>query len=634
MRQHQLQLQHLTTMPNPSNRIPNRSPSPSPFPYTETELDFSACRQMSLSYRLPHGGRDDAGIFAFQQYEDSNNASSSEQPTGADEDYNVPNIDSSANILSRLSQDNLESNSWGPTWANFLEAPNILLPWQGSVPVRKQGITDFLDSLTNVFPGAQTPEPTPAPPRDSAPITPPVSAQAATSTQAATSMQAATSAQGKRTRAGRRAQSDSDDEQYEGQRYNPRRKTVISHSPYLPPPPSTALHTQTDETRPTYPRFIAHAIRELVDEDFEDSCEYCFCYLYEPFKYINKPFTSCGKPRAEVSHILTHAVSDHGLIRGHHSGRKSQRYLTRCASHNAETKGKAACTHCNDVEHWTEEDLANEVHAGESVCTRCYAQLPTKADLFRHLNEPNICVYNEDWAMRKKVRILYSTFCAPNEVPKFQPPPGELRGDGARKRNLKGNRRPSAQPTLTQNNSQNNSQNSNQNKSQATASGARLLSTQPTQGLPHHPRNSPQLPPQLPSPQVPASPLRVVNAPFSGSYSGNYYPATPVVAPPQPASTYSAAASSHQDLDMYPDSVMSQQYMAYQTFDWLEANPPLYSVPVLSAQPVQNTAGWQNGTQASGKYAGDVHTDSGFGSMLEEEFPEYFNTAIGEIQPG
>ncbi|KAL6404858.1 hypothetical protein AUP68_11690 [Ilyonectria robusta] len=479
---------------------------------------------MSLSYRLPHGGRDDAGIFAFQQYEDSNNASSSEQPTGADEDYNVPNIDSSANILSRLSQDNLESNSWGPTWANFLEAPNILLPWQGSVPVRKQGITDFLDSLTNVFPGAQTPEPTPAPPRDSAPITPPVSAQAATSTQAATSVQAATSAQGKRTRAGRRAQSDSDDEQYE--------------------------------------------------------------------------------------------VSDHGLIRGHHSGRKSQRYLTRCASHNAETKGKAACIHCNDVEHWTEEDLANEVHAGESVCTRCYAQLPTKADLFRHLNEPNICVYNEDWAMRKK------------------PPPGELRGDGARKRNLKGNRRPSAQPTLTQNNSQNNSQNSNQNKSQATASGARLLSTQPTQGLPHHPRNSPQLPSQLPSPQVPASPLRVVNAQFSGSYSGNYYPATPVVAPPQPASTYSAAASSHQDLDMYPDSVMSQQYMAYQTFDWLEANPPLYSVPVLSAQPVQNTAGWQNGAQASGKYAGDVHTDSGFGSMLEEEFPEYFNTAIGEIQPG
>lgn len=568
---------------------------------------------MDLSYR-PHGGRDDAGISAYQQYEDSANASSSEQPTVADEDYNAPNIDPSVNMLSQLSQDNLESNSWGPTeWPNFLEAQDFF-PWQGSAPVRKQGITEFLDSITNVFPGAQTLGPATAPIRDSAPIASLASAQAATS------------AQGKRTRSGRRAQSDSDDEQYESQRYNPRRKTIISHSTYPPPPPppSTALYTQNDETRPTYPRFIAHVIRELVDEDFEDSCEYCFCYLYEPYKYINKPFTSCGKPRAEVSHILAHAVSDHGLIRGHHAGRKSQRYLTRCASHNAEAKGKAACTHCNDVEHWTEEDLANEVHAGESVCTRCYAQLPTKADLFRHLNEPNICVYNEDWAMRKKVRILYSTFCAPNEVPKFQPPAGaELRGDGARKRNLKANRRPSAQAALSQ------------NKSQATASGARLLSTLPTQGLPHLPCNSPQLPPQLTSPQPPTSPLSVVNPAFSGSYSSNYYPATPpIIVPPQPASTYSAAASSHQDLDMYSDSVMSQQYVAYQNLDWLVANPPLLSVPVLSAQPVQNTAGWQHGARASGKYAGDVQTDSGFGSMLEEDFSEYFNNAIGDIQPG
>ncbi|KAI5467802.1 hypothetical protein BGZ63DRAFT_399350 [Mariannaea sp. PMI_226] len=194
---------------------------------------------------------------------------------------------------------------------------------------------------------------------------------------------------------------------------------------------------------PVYALSIAQDIRKLVDSDFEFSMEWCSFYLHEPLKFFHKPWTSCTKQRAEISHIITHMISDHGLIRGCNSKRKSQRYLTRCKSHNETKKGKSDCGTCSQVEHWAPEQLNDQRHAGPSLCLRCYAELGTKEELYQHLHEASICLYQEDLPMIQKSRILYTVFCSSTEVPKFRPPAEtSAPRDGARKRNMKGTRRP------------------------------------------------------------------------------------------------------------------------------------------------------------------------------------------------
>lgn len=174
----------------------------------------------------------------------------------------------------------------------------------------------------------------------------------------------------------------------------------------------------------TYPQIIPDDIRELQDSDFEDNCEYCIFYLNNPYVHIGQPWTSCGRPRAKMSHTVQHVVMHHGLVRGRNEERPSQRYLTRCSNHDPEVKGKWACEHCENVDQWTDADLTETAHSGESVCLRCYAQLLTKAELFNHLKEPTICLYQSDLPLKRKSRVLYSVFCEANVVPRFRLPLG------------------------------------------------------------------------------------------------------------------------------------------------------------------------------------------------------------------
>lgn len=192
----------------------------------------------------------------------------------------------------------------------------------------------------------------------------------------------------------------------------------------------------------TYPIAIRLDIRELVDDDFENSWDYCPFFLHHPLQYSHKPWSSCSKQRAEISHMVVHIISDHGVIRGSHRHRPNQRYITRCGSRIAESKGRSNCVTCSQVEEWTEQELGDLKHDGPSVCLRCFAELPTKADLHEHLHTPSICLYREDNPMRAKARTLYQAFCSADEVPRFRPPPESAAPrEGARKRNLKSPRR-------------------------------------------------------------------------------------------------------------------------------------------------------------------------------------------------
>lgn len=617
------------TNPSPStpcNLNPKQSPSPS-FQSSAPDFQSTIWFQLNLSHR-PHGDRGDVDLFAPGPSTLSAHASSSDQPT--DEGPDSQAINSSLNMdLTRWNEGYEVYNSMD--WVNYLDqvpeelpqdaqcvnvrnwmqgspssplGPGVAVPWEPA-PRKQKRVHDIIDVLGQVLPASST-----------------AGGNAACATLA--SAPAPTSGQAKRSWSRCRTESDSnDDEQCDSRR----RK--------MAPPP---VGQQTSANHPTYPKMITQVIRELVDEDFENSCEYCFFYLQEPYKYINKPWTSCGKPRAEISHIVAHAISDHGLIRGRNSQRQNQRYLTRCATHKSESKGKSECEHCKGVEHWTEKDLADEAHEGEAVCLRCYTQLPTKKELYEHLKELSICVYRQDWPMRRKTRILYSVFCSPDEVPKFAPPPGAIRGDGARKRNEKVCRRTSQKPRGT------NGQGPSRSK---------ILTTR-TQRFSSH------------------------NSDFAGDVSGNYFPAPPqhALVPRQPMPSYidvglpqntpeppDYTPSFHglsltmpitqaetRSLLSSPSMPMSQdktQPMLSSPSMPMNQNEgqPMLSTPSLPSQYSQNMAGWQIRGHPMGKNVGYGSTDSGFVSQSNEDSDnrnplfdenimfesEYFNDAWSDL---
>ncbi|KPM41985.1 hypothetical protein AK830_g4592 [Neonectria ditissima] len=585
---------------------PKPSPSPSPsFRSPAPNFQQSPWYQLDLSYRS-HGGRGHVDLppLGSSTFNTNANANTSASQAPADESLDSDIIDSSLNMdLARWNEghevydttdwfkyidlpDALPQDAGCVNVRNWMQgspcsplAPGVAVPWEAT-PRKKKRFDDIIDVLGQVLPASSTA-------RDNATCASPASAPAPPSSQA------------KRSWSKCGTQSDSNDE---GQ-CDPRKRK-------MGPPPVTQ---QTSTNNPTYPKMITQVIRPVVDEDFENSCEYCFFYLQEPYKYINKPWTSCGKPRAEISHIVTHAISDHGLIRGVNTQRKNQRYLTTCATHRSDsTKGKAGCEHCMDVEHWTEEDLADEAHEGETVCLRCYTQLPTKRMLYDHLMELNICTYKQDWPMRRKTRILYSVFCSSDVVPKFAPPPGLIRGDGARKRNEKGCRRTSQKPRTA-------------NKGPGP-SRAKILPTRQ---------------------KFPSS-----NSEFAGDVSGNYFPAPsrPALVQRQPMQSYidvgipqntpeppdytSSFHGLHLTLPMTqaePQSLLSSPSMPMsQTGNGSILSSPsmsmsqnesqsILSTPSLPSQYSQNMAGWMVRGNPVVKRFGYGSTDSGFVSRDNED---------------
>ncbi|KAI5457845.1 hypothetical protein BGZ63DRAFT_69974 [Mariannaea sp. PMI_226] len=209
--------------------------------------------------------------------------------------------------------------------------------------------------------------------------------------------------------------------------------------------------------RPASNLHLHQEIRPLTDSDFELSPEFCPFYLYKPSEYSVKPWTSCTNRRAEISPMITHMISDHGLIRGNNSKRNNQRYLTRCGSHKEAKKGKSDCLTCSQVENWSSEQVKDQTHAGPSLCLRCYAKLETKEDLYRHLHETDICSYHEDFTMIQKSRTLYTTFCSATRPPRVRPPPDideRPPRDGARIRSQNGEWHPGASATESSQNNQ------------------------------------------------------------------------------------------------------------------------------------------------------------------------------------
>lgn len=160
-------------------------------------------------------------------------------------------------------------------------------------------------------------------------------------------------------------------------------------------------------------------------DQFEGLWPYCFFHAHDPEKFETDRWKSCRTPQKAISHVVTHALRRHGLIRGVHrcdQGRLT-RYLTVCRYADLQYTRGRACGKCSRVAEWTREDL-KDPHAGPSVCLRCYSVLRSRVTLWLHIHSHTTCPDQEQLLSKKeKARILYTAFCSADVPPRWIPPP-------------------------------------------------------------------------------------------------------------------------------------------------------------------------------------------------------------------
>ncbi|KAH7126235.1 hypothetical protein B0J13DRAFT_144169 [Dactylonectria estremocensis] len=602
---------------SPSRERVSKPPlTPSPFPSLEYPLHPSTQWQMNLS-RPPHADRDDYGDFDADinacQPNDGCAHGSSERPVASDEGYNSHGIDLNHDISSHFDQsDATYNNSLGlnymggdgsldtQNWLGFSisplsPVPDATLPWTSSM-VRQPYLADFISNVGNVLPSSGpssatastlAPQPALVPARAPTELLPPTAYK---------SFVKPTTEQGKRAWSERRTLSESDDgdddDQYVGTQYDPYKKKTTA------PPPRMRL--SEDGNNLGYPQLIPDDLKKPEDNDFEDSCEFCPFYLMEPFQFIQKPWNSCSKPRAEYSHTISHACSDHGFIRGQHPQRPGQRFVTRCALRETSVKGKNKCEHCSKPGRWTQDDPddpADETHFASALCLRCYTQFPTRADLFNHHKELNICTYREDMPLKEKMKILYITFASSSAPPKFHPPVNKPRENGARKRRLKGGQGQNTSSPATR----------RQNNGRQPPGPVRHIHPQPTSSQLNSPLAASLLsPPQMTSP-APTLASSEHNDPMPSFFQSP--PHVPYGSQPTDLLCAGMGQSYH---DSGPFS--------FSPFTMGQLNHGFPNNPMPS-QFMPNIPNGQYEAQNAGKPHGpwDLLTDSGFGSMLDED---------------
>lgn len=166
----------------------------------------------------------------------------------------------------------------------------------------------------------------------------------------------------------------------------------------------------------------------LSVDEFEALWPYCFFHSHQPDLYNSDDWSSCRTLNKAISHVVTHAVKRHGLIRGvHHQSRgKSKRYLGQCININQLHHGRrTTCIKRSRIAEWTRDELKfiSGTHSGPSVCLRCYTAMASRHDLRLHMNAATLCPDREQLLSKKrKAMILYATFCS-DKLPSIWTPP-------------------------------------------------------------------------------------------------------------------------------------------------------------------------------------------------------------------
>ncbi|KAL2692109.1 hypothetical protein Neosp_002514 [[Neocosmospora] mangrovei] len=213
--------------------------------------------------------------------------------------------------------------------------------------------------------------------------------------------------------------------------------------------------------------------RQFSEKDFEGSEETCFFWLHNKAKYSTSGRTACQGRKIEISHIVTHAVDHHGLIRCRDPRYGNRAYLMSCQLHDPGIKATGSCTTCKSLHDWGDVNFDDPDHHGTALCLRCWCGF-TKREMKEHLAGP-LCAYMAEQPKSTKVYILYTTFCS-KDVPPTKPPNFDTPSHG--RRPPKGRNRSAAREPQPKQQGRN--QRIGQQTPQESSNGNQFRSLQPT----------------------------------------------------------------------------------------------------------------------------------------------------------
>ncbi|KAH7275755.1 hypothetical protein B0J15DRAFT_588242 [Fusarium solani] len=245
-----------------------------------------------------------------------------------------------------------------------------------------------------------------------------------------------------------------------------RQQTQREPQPHPDPGPSSSSSFQND-------RVECSSDGQFSEKNFVGSEETCFFWLHNNAKYSTPGRTACQGRKIEISHIVTHAVDHHGLIRGRDPRHGNRAYLMSCQRHDPETKATGNCGKCKSLHEWRDADFDDPRHHGMALCLRCWCGF-TKSDMKVHLAGP-LCSYMAEQPKSMKVYILYTTFCSKDDPPSA-PPNFETPSHG--RRPAKGRNRSTARDPQPKQQGRN--QRTGQQTPQESSNGSQFRSLQPT----------------------------------------------------------------------------------------------------------------------------------------------------------
>ncbi|KAF4500517.1 hypothetical protein FAGAP_3284 [Fusarium agapanthi] len=162
--------------------------------------------------------------------------------------------------------------------------------------------------------------------------------------------------------------------------------------------------------------------RPVLPQDFADASETCFFWLFDPKRFLSVDTHAYSGQSSKMSHLVSHAIDHHGLIRGCDPQYIARKYLAGCQSSNSFVKVKGDCVKCSSLSEWNDRDFADFTHHGVAVCLRCWRKFDKK-EMKEHMARP-LYDYNTEQPKAKKVWSLYTAFCSETQLP--SKPPGNM----------------------------------------------------------------------------------------------------------------------------------------------------------------------------------------------------------------
>lgn len=185
--------------------------------------------------------------------------------------------------------------------------------------------------------------------------------------------------------------------------------------------PTNILAPDPDNEPETFDGLQNASESTLSDDTFEDLWAYCPFRLHDPTEF---EFEACKTRRIAVSHVITHMIKGHRILRGasHDDSTRPEKYLVLCSS--VESYNLRGCSRCRRVASWTRDDLVdNASHIGPAICLRCYEAFDRRQDLWFHLRHSPLCLDKGQLLSKStKAHLLYKTFCSKVTPPSWIPP--------------------------------------------------------------------------------------------------------------------------------------------------------------------------------------------------------------------